>query len=243
MMCTTVRSMVSHAAMKEVAETTLKSAIKEIDELGNLFIEDQFRHIVVSELNKKTTIRGNFKPGDSYPKIVLEFMWKKGGKKMDIAILGSSTKGKSDRYSYAKTNPQPLAIELKVSKDKKDIAKDVVRVKRFLLPGGKSTFKNGMVLVGSKTAYRPSAATISSTQTGFLFGCISDDNKPFILWLKRPKPPKKQIKKRNARKKSTSTVYNCQAKRKSNEQICRENCGGNRTKYCYYHKDAKNRKR
>ena len=183
--------MVTYAGMEEVALATLNAAIKEIDELGKLFIEDQFRHIVVTELNKNTKISGNFKGGNSYPKIVLEFMWKKGGNKMDIAILGKSTKGKSDRYSYAKTNPQPLAIELKVSKDKKGIRKDVTRVRNFLRPGGKSTFRNGMVLVGSKTAYRPTG-TISSTKSGFLFGCIGDDNKPLLLWLDKPKPPKTQ---------------------------------------------------
>ena len=99
--------MVSSTSMKEVAKTALNAAIKEIEELGELFIEDQFRHIVVSELNKKSTIGGNFKAGNSYPKIVLEFMWKKGGKKMDIAILGSSTKGKTDRYCIRRMNPNP----------------------------------------------------------------------------------------------------------------------------------------
>lgn len=227
--------------MEEVALATLNSAIKEIDELGKLFIEDQFRHIVVTELNKNTKISGNFKEGNSYPKIVLEFMWKKGGNKMDIAILGNSTKGKSDRYSYAKTNLQPLAIELKVSKDKKGIRKDVTRVRNFLRPGGKSTFKNGMVLVGSKTAYRPTG-TISSTKSGFLFGCISDDNKPLLLWLDKPKPPKTQSKPEKTRK-SSKKHYKCQAKYKKNGLICGKNCGGNRTKYCNYHKDRKNRKK
>jgi len=233
--------MVTYAGMEEVALATLNAAIKEIDELGKLFIEDQFRHIVVTELNKNTKISGNFKGGNSYPKIVLEFMWKKGGNKMDIAILGKSTKGKSDRYSYAKTNPQPLAIELKVSKDKKGIRKDVTRVRNFLRPGGKSTFRNGMVLVGSKTAYRPTG-TISSTKSGFLFGCIGDDNKPLLLWLDKPKPPKTQRKPKKTRK-SSKTQYKCQAKYKKSGLICGKNCGGNRTKYCNYHKDSKNRKK
>lgn len=190
--------MVTHRGIKEVADSVLKSAIKEIGELENLFIEDQFRHIVVRELDKNSKINGKFKPGNSYPKIVLEFMWKKGGRKMDIAILGSSTKGKSKRYSYPKHNPQPLAIELKVNPDVKKIRQDVSRVIQFLNPRGNSTFKNGMVLIGAKTKYRPSKDMISSTQTGFLFGCINDNNKPYICWLKKPeskkKPPKKQQK-------------------------------------------------
>ena len=190
--------MVTYGAMKEVADSVLKSAIKEIEELENLFIEDQFRHIVVRELDKNSKIDGKFKPGNSYPKIVLEFMWKKGGRKMDIAILGSSTKGKSKRYSYPKHNRQPLAIELKVNGDEKKIRQDVSRVLQFLNPRGNSTFKNGMVLVGAKTKYRPSKEMISSTQTGFLFGCIDDKDKPYISWLKKPeskkKPPKKQQK-------------------------------------------------
>jgi hypothetical protein len=228
--------------MKEIATTSLKSAIKEIDELAKLFVEDQFRHIVVSELNKKSTIRGKFKAGSSYPKIVLEFMWKAGGKKMDIAILSGSTKGKSDRYSYAKSNLQPLAVELKVNRGKKEIAKDVSRVKNFLKPGGKSTFKNGMVLVGSKTAYRPRSDSISPTATGFLFGCIDDNDKPYICWLKKSEIKKKKSKKSKS-KKSNSKNYTCKAKRKSDGKICRKECGGRRTKYCYYHKVSVNRKK
>lgn len=230
--------MVSYTAMEEVATEVLKAAVIEIEELGKLFIEDQFRHIVVTELNKNADILGKFVPGGSYPKIVLEFMWKKGGNKMDIAILGSSTKGKSDRYSYAKTNPQPLAIELKVSKDKKSIKKDVGRVKQFLRPGGKSTFKNGMVLVGSKTDYRPSETTISETKSGFLFGCIGDDNKPLLVWLNKPQPPKP---KKKARK--TKTVQNnqskCQAKYKRDGRVCTKDLTGKQRKYCTYHKDPK----
>ena len=187
--------MVTHRAMKEVADSVLKSAIKEIGELENLFIEDQFRHIVVKELDKNSKINGKFKPGNSYPKIVLEFMWKKGGRKMYIAILGASTKGKSKRYSYPKHNPQPLAIELKVNGDVKKIRIDVSRVIQFLNPRGNSTFKNGMVLVGAKTKYRPSKDMISSTQTGFLFGCINENNKPYICWLKKPERTKKLPKK------------------------------------------------
>ena len=245
---------VSSTSMKEVAKTALNAAIKEIEELGELFIEDQFRHIVVSELNKKSTIGGNFKAGNSYPKIVLEFMWKKGGKKMDIAILGSSTKGKTDRYSYKKDEPQPLAVELKVSSSKSGISEDVRRVRRFLSPGGKSTFKNGMVLVGSKTSYRPKSNAISSTQTGFLFGCIGDDNKPFIKWLKRPddskktttkkKSTKKTNKKTTATKKSTSQKQlRCQAIRKSDGKRCQDPVPANRKKYCSYHSKRKNRKK
>jgi len=233
--------MVSHTAMREIAEFALKSAIKENDELGSLFIEDQFRHIVVSELNKNTTIGGNFKPGDSYPKIVLEFMWKKGGKKMDIAILSSSTKGKSDRYSYPKNNPQPLAIELKVNGKKEGVSRDVTRVRNFLKPGGKSTFKNGMMLVGGKTDYRPRSDVISSEKTGFLFGCIGDDNKPFIRWLKRPQPPKKNGRNKKTNK-SSPKVYKCEAKWIKSGEICRKPCGGRRTKYCKYHSSPSNRR-
>ncbi|MBI20114.1 MAG: hypothetical protein CMB73_06015 [Euryarchaeota archaeon] len=227
--------------MKEIAKSTLESAIKENDELGSLFIEDQFRHIVVSELNKKTTIGGNFKPGDSYPKIVLEFMWRKGGKKMDIAILSNSTKGKSDRYSYPKNNPQPLAIELKVNGKKEGVSRDVTRVRNFLKPGGNSTFKNGMMLVGSKTDYRPRPDAISSKETGFLFGCIGEDNKPFIRWLKRPQSKKKKGTKMKTNK-SSPKVYKCEAKWIRSGKICGDPCGGRRTKYCAYHSSPSKRR-
>lgn len=234
--------MVSHTAMRDIAEITLKSAIKENDELGSLFIEDQFRHIVVSELNKKTTIGGNFKPGDSYPKIVLEFMWEKGGKKMDIAILSSSTKGNSDRYSYPKNSPQPLAIELKVNGKKEGVSRDVTRVKSFLKSGGESTFENGMILVGSKTDYRPRSNAISSTKTtGLLFGCIGEDNKPFICWLNRPQPPKKKGRNKKTNK-SSPKVYKCEAKWIRSGKICRKLCRGRRTKYCKYHSSPSNRR-
>ena len=244
--------MVSSTAMEEVARAALNAAKKEIEELGELFIEDQFRHIVVSELNKKSTINGNFKAGNSYPKIVLEFMWKKGGKKMDIAILKSSTKGNKDRYSYKKDDPQPLAIELKVSSSKKAIAKDVSRVRKFLSPGGKSTFKNGMVLVGSRTKYRPQPKNISTTKTGFLFGCIAENGTDLVIeWLKRPEDSKKTTKKKkttkrnaSANKKSTSqTQLKCKAIRKRDGKRCQDPVAANRKKYCSYHSKKKNRKK
>lgn len=237
-----MKSMVSHTSMEEVANAVLESAVKEIEELGRLFIEDQFRHIVVTELNKNTNISGNFTPGGSYPKIVLEFMWKKGGNKMDIAILGSSTKGKSDRYSYAKTNPQPLAIELKVSKDKTSIKKDVSRVRNFLRPGGKSTFKNGMVLVGSKTDYRPSETTISATKSGFLFGCIDNNDQPLLLWLNKPQPPKPKKKSRKTQR-AQNNQSKCQAKYKRDGRVCGKGLTGKQRKYCTYHKDSKKRRK
>ena len=243
--------MVSSTAMEEVARAALNAAKKEIEELGELFIEDQFRHIVVSELNKKSTINGNFKAGNSYPKIVLEFMWKKGGKKMDIAILKSSTKGNKDRYSYKKDDPQPLAIELKVSSSKKAIAKDVSRVRKFLSPGGKSTFKNGMVLVGSRTKYRPQPKNISPTKTGFLFGCIAENGTDLVIeWLKRPEDSKKTTKKKkttkrnaSANKKSTSKKpLRCKAKRKDGKR-CQNLVAANGRKYCSIHSKRKNRKK
>lgn len=243
--------MVSSTAMEEVARAALNAAKKEIEELGELFIEDQFRHIVVSELNKNSTINGNFKAGNSYPKIVLEFMWKKGGKKMDIAILKSSTKGNKDRYSYKKDDPQSLAIELKVSSSKKAIAKDVSRVRKFLSPGGKSTFKNGMVLVGSTTKYRPQPKNISTTKTGFLFGCIDKNGTDlFIRWLKRPEDSKKTTKKKkttkrnaSANKKSTSNKPSrCKAKRKDGKR-CQNPVAANGRKYCSIHSKGKNRKK
>lgn len=249
--------MVSSTAMEEVARAALNAAKKEIEELGELFIEDQFRHIVVSELNKKSTINGNFKAGNSYPKIVLEFMWKKGGKKMDIAILKSSTKGKKDRYSYKKDDPQALAIELKVSSNKKAIAKDISRVRKFLSPGGKSTFKNGMVLVGSPTKFRPQPNNISDKKTGFLFGCINENGTDLVIrWLKRPDDSKKTTKnKKNTKKKTTkrNTSTNkkstsqkqlkCQAIRKSDGKRCQDPVPANRKKYCSYHSKRKNRKK
>lgn len=188
--------MVTFSAMKEVAETVLKSAVKEIEELEDLFKEDQFRHIVVRELDKNSNINGKFKPGNSYPKIVLEFRWsRRKSVVVDIAILNNSTKGKSSRHSYTKENIQPLAIELKTNgSSQKDIAKDVERIGKMLKSQG-ATFKNGMVLVGSQTRYEPSEELKSSTQTGFLFGCIDKNNKPFTCWLKKPESKKKPLKK------------------------------------------------
>ena len=191
--------MVTHKAMKEVADSVLKSAIKEIEELEDLFKEDQFRHIVISELHKHKNINGKFKPGNSYPKIVLEFRWSRGNPVVvDIAILKNSTKGKSRRHSYPKENVQPLAIELKTKgSSQKDISKDVERIGKMLKSQG-ATFENGMVLVGAETKYWPSPEMISSTKTGFLFGCIKNNNKPETCWLKKhestKKPPKKQQK-------------------------------------------------
>lgn len=191
--------MVTHRAMKEVADSVLKSAVKEIEELEVLFKEDQFRHIVISELHKHKNVTAKFKPGNSYPKIVLEFRWNRGKNRVvDIAILKNSTKGKSRRHSYPKENVQPLAIELKTKgSSQKDISEDVERIGKMLKSQG-ATFENGMVLVGAQTKYRPSKEMISSTQTGFLFGCVNDKNKPYICWLKKPestkKPPKKQQK-------------------------------------------------
>ena len=238
--------MVTHTALKKVAIASLKSAWEEFEELGPLFLEDQFRHIVLNELHKNSSIGGKFTAGAKYPKIVLEFMWKSGGSKMDIAVLSISTKGKTSRYSYPKSNPQPLAIELKVKGAKAPIQSDINRVKGFLKPGGKSTFLNGMILVGCKTDYRPSPAMISSTSTGLLFGCVKDNGEPFVCWLNKPAvkagKKKKKKKKKKAGDANRKIPYLCKARWKSDGKVCQKECGGSRTSYCGYHTKPKNRK-
>ena len=54
---------VSNKSMLVVARESLKIAKREYEELGNLFIEDQFRHIVVSELKKKRKRKQNERRG------------------------------------------------------------------------------------------------------------------------------------------------------------------------------------
>ena len=182
---------VSNKSMLVVARESLKIAKREYEELGNLFIEDQFRHIVVSELKKKrkrNDIKCFFGQGSKYPKIVLEFMWKKGGKKMDIAILKKSTKGQEKRHRYSKKNPQLLAIELKVNPGTRNsgIKSDLTRMRKMLRTGGESTFEKGMFLYGAKTAYKPRNDYISHKESGFLFGKIDEDGKIKTYWLKNP---------------------------------------------------------
>ena len=214
--------MVTHEAMEKVARASLKSAWKESEELGSLFKEDQFRHIVLNTLHNNASIGGQFTVGAKYPKIMLEFKWTKKGKSMDIAVLSKSTKGKPSRNSYPKSNPQPLAIELKIKGAKAPIRKDIERVKKFLKPGGWLTFSNGMVLVGCKTNYRPSPAMISSTPTGLLFGCLEDNGKPFVRWLKKPvvKASKKKRKNKKAPKKNKGTTRRCKSRKSEGLKRC-----------------------
>ena len=141
---------------------------------------------------------------------------------MDIAVLSRSTKGKTSRYSYPKSNPQPLAIELKVKGAKAPIRKDIIRVKNFLKPGGWLTFSNGMVLVGCTTKYEPSSAMISSTPTGLLFGCLKDNGEPFVRWLKKPvvKASKKKRKNKKTPKKNRETTRYCKIQKSEGSKRC-----------------------
>ena len=167
-----------------IAYDCLLEASKQMEKLGSLWSENQFRYLVMNKLSREGTFgkigyKSNWHIERS---LILECKYKKSTRANPSRIdLVSLKKESLHDPSHKKYWPQPLAVELKIN-HASDVRKDLLDCRNYLSDKGSIRFQWAMLLVASKK--RPLyARPHSRTGSKLLLGYLDEWGDPILEWV------------------------------------------------------------